>query len=218
MTELVDLATDALAKLINDEYSVIVANERANLPKAQALGEKLRVLQSKAKHGEWRDKLKAHCPKVSYETATLYIRLWDKREKLAELAAAKSVTVTDLTIQEARKLLATPKTDSGDNKGKPTKVVKGAVVEPGNEPPSPRSIPPDEQVKRLELDYGDMFEALKRAYDDDDLRQIAERLAEHLKMRLVPVVPLATVSASPVAAALAVRSPATPAPLLDRRS
>jgi|SRR6516165_2835344 hypothetical protein len=185
MTELIDLATDALAKLINDEYAVILNAERANLPKAQAIGEKLKVLQSKAKHGEWRDKLTTCCPKVSYETATLYIRLWDKREKLAELAAAKSVTVTDLTIQEARKLLATPKADNGD-KGKSAKVARGAVAEPGNEP-RPARLPPDEQLRRLELDYGDMFEGLKCVYDYDDLMHIAERLAEHLKMRLVPL-------------------------------
>ena len=88
MTDLIDLSTAELAKLINDEYAVILANERTNLPKAMSVGEKLKVLQGKAKHGEWQTKLKAHCPKVSYETATLYIRLWDKRDKLKELAAA----------------------------------------------------------------------------------------------------------------------------------
>ena len=153
MTDLIDLSTAELAKLINDEYAVILANERTNLPKAMSVGEKLKVLQGKAKHGEWQTKLKAHCPKVSYETATLYIRLWDKRDKLKELAAAKSVTVTDLTIQEARKLLATPKPNDG--KGATSKVPKGGV-EPGE--PRSVSVPPDKIVG--ELDAGELFDIL----------------------------------------------------------
>lgn len=187
MTEFVDLSTTELAKLINDEYDAILATERTNLPRAQKVGEKLKVLRDKAKHGEWKTKLAEHCPKLSksYETATLYIRLWDGRDKLPELAKAKGVTVTDLTIQEARKLLATPKSD---DKGKPSKAVKGGVQEPGMEP-KPGTLPPDEQVKRLELDYGDMFETLKRKYDQDDLMRLTKLLAANLGMALVPLRP-----------------------------
>ena len=41
MTDYGDLSTTELAKLINDEYGVILAAERTNLPKALAVGEKL---------------------------------------------------------------------------------------------------------------------------------------------------------------------------------
>lgn len=182
MINYTDLSTDDLAKLINEEYSVILHNERTNLPRAQMVGEKLKVLQDKAEHGEWKTKLAEYCPEVAYETATLYIRLWNKREKLAELAAAKDVTVTDLTIQEARKLLATPKSGSDGSRSK--KAIK-AAVEPASGP-EPRSVPPDQVIRNLELDYGDMFETLKSTYDQDDLMSLTERLAAHLGMTLMP--------------------------------
>jgi hypothetical protein len=167
--------------------------KRTNLPRAQAIGEKLKVLQGKSKHGEWQTKLKTHCPKVSYETATLYIRLWDKRDKLKELAAAKSVTVTDLTIQEARKLLATLKPDDG--KGATSKVPKGGV-EPGNEPKSV-SMPPDKIV--AELEYGELFDILKVVYDRDDRMNLTTKLAADLGMKLVPVTPPVNAPSSGIA-------------------
>ena len=48
------------------------------------------------------------------------------------------------------------------------------------------SLPPDKVIKNLELDYGDMFEALKSAYEPDDLRELTQRLATHLGMTLMP--------------------------------
>jgi hypothetical protein len=36
-----ELAVAALVKQINDEYAVILRSERANLPRAMAIGEKL---------------------------------------------------------------------------------------------------------------------------------------------------------------------------------
>ena len=179
MTDLIDLSTIELAKLINDEYAVILNNERTNLPRAMSVGEKLKVLQGKSKHGEWQIRLKTHCPKVSYETATLYIRLWDKRDKLNELAKAKSVTVTDLTIQEARRLLATPKPN--DDKSKSVKVPKGGV-EPG-EPKPTLSMPPDKVIR--ELDCGELFDILRVVYDKDDRMSLTTKLAADLGMNCV---------------------------------
>jgi hypothetical protein len=111
MTDVIHLATDVLVKAINDEYSEILASERNNLQKALTVGEKLVALRPRIapKHGEWQAKLAEHCPKISYETATLYIRLFERQADWRKAAAAKSVESTDLTIDDARKLLAKPK-------------------------------------------------------------------------------------------------------------
>ena len=103
MTDFGDLSTTELAKQINDEYSVILEAERTNLQKAMAIGEKLIALRRRIapEHGDWHAKLKLYGPQISYETATRYIRLSDKREELDKAAAAKSVATTDLTIEEA---------------------------------------------------------------------------------------------------------------------
>jgi len=76
------LDTDVLVKAINDEYSQILASERNNLQKALAIGEKLVALRPRIapKHGKWQVKLAEHCPQISYETATLYIRLYENQD------------------------------------------------------------------------------------------------------------------------------------------
>jgi hypothetical protein len=181
----IHLSTDALVKAINDEYAVMLASERSNLAKALAIGEKLVALKSRIEHGEWKPKLREHCPQISYETAAVYCRLHNQRADWRKAAADKNVDPASLTIEAVLKLLRPPRPDKGSG-GKSSKAAKAAIPEPGNEP-SGASLPPDEQVKQLELDYGDMFEALKGAYDQDDLLSLTERLAKHLGMTLMPL-------------------------------
>lgn len=192
-TDYGDLSTTELTKMVNDEYGAIFENERSNLQKALAVGEKLKALRPRIapQHGEWQAKLKVHCPKISYETATLYIRLFDNREELEKAAAAKSVKTTDLTIDEARKALAKPG-KKGDGKGssKPKSAAK-AGVEPGNGTKS-ASLAPDQIVKDLEA--GDLFDILKSVYTIDDLKELTKRLAGHLRMSLTPLTTRPTAS------------------------
>jgi DUF3102 family protein len=131
-----DLKISELVTLINTEYAAILEADRTNLQRALKVGEMLVDLKPRvAKHGEWQLWLKSHCPKISIETANLYMRLADNLEELEKRAAAKSVTLTDLTITQARELLAKPKPTNGNgsDKAKANKVAK-AAVEPGNKP------------------------------------------------------------------------------------
>jgi hypothetical protein len=184
-----DLSTTALAKLITDEYSLILASERTNLQKALAIGEKLVALRQRVKHGEWETKLQEYCPTISYETATKYIRLYENWEKIKEAAKAKGVATTDLTIEAALKLIAKPKTNADKpkdtSKGKPTSVGKGAVEEPGNEP-QPRSIAPDVALDGLAND--EMFHTLQNVYENrqEEFLDLVGMLAQHFGMMLVP--------------------------------
>jgi hypothetical protein len=180
-TDYGDLSTTDLAKQINDEYAVILTNERTNLQRALSVGEKLIALRPRIapKHGDWQAKLKVHCREISYETANLYIRFVENFDKLEAYAASKSVTITDLTIQEARAVL----TKSSNKSGQPTKVVKGGVEEPGNEP-QPASVAPDVALEGLAND--EIFDTLRNVYHDRqaDLLDLVARLAGSLGMRL----------------------------------
>jgi hypothetical protein len=194
MTDVIHLSTDALVKAINDEYGVILASERSNLQKALAIGQKLKALRPRIapNHGEWKEKLAEYCPKLSYETATLYARLWDNQAKRTEAAADKSVEPTDLTIEDFRKYLAKPKGNKGDTSGS-TKTSKSstaikAAVEPAMDA-KPASLPPDDVVRELEA--GELFDILMVVYQQDDLMELAARLAQHFKMTLVPTTELA---------------------------
>jgi Protein of unknown function (DUF3102) len=184
MIDVIHLSTDALVKAINDEYALILVSERSNLAKALAIGEKLVALKSRIEHGEWKLYLKKHC-EISYETAAVYCRLHSRQADWRKAAADKNVDPASLTIEAVLKLLAPPRPDTSD-KGKSSKAAKAAVEEPGNEP-SGVSLPPDEVVMNLELDYGDMFETLKCKYDQDDLLELTKLLAANLGMVLMPI-------------------------------
>jgi hypothetical protein len=208
-TDLAKLSTDDLAKAINDEYSVILENERGNLQKALAIGEKLKALRPRVarKHGEWQAKLKVHCPTISYETATLYVRLHNKRDELERAAAAKSVAVTDLTIQDARKLLAKPKPTKTTPPAPTTNqsAVK-AAVEPADEPDSPS----DEDVGKEWLEVlapDELVAVLREVHDDDYLRELSKALSKVLSppkadpLAIPPALQRATTDPAPAAAA-----------------
>ena len=192
MTDYGDLSTTELAKQINADYELILESERTTLQRYLAMGEKLIALRPRIapKHGEWQAKLKLHCPQVSYETANLCIRFVENFGKLEAYSATKNVKVTDLGIDEARKALAKPKsnTDKTD-KGKPASVVKGGVEEPGNEP-TPRTIAPDAALEGLETD--EVFHTLCNVYENrqHELLELTRRLAASLGMTLMPAAAL----------------------------
>jgi len=184
MTDFLDLSATELAKLINDEYAIILANERTNYPRALSVGEKLAALRRGVEHGEWQAKLKSHCPKISYETAARYIRLWNNREKIEAEATIKGVATTDLTIELALGLIAKPKPEKPD-KGKPASVVTGAVAEPAIEPPA-QLVAPDIALEGLAND--EMFHTLWNVYENrqGELLELTRRLAGSLGMTLMP--------------------------------
>ncbi len=174
-----------LVKMVNDEYSHIYHSDRMTYPRAITVGEMLNNLKPRvSNHGKWQDWLKSNCPKISLETANLYMRLADSENqtKIASIAAGKSVSVTDLTITKARELLAKPKANNNTSKGKFGKSTK-AAVEPGNQATSP-SLAPEEALKDWAAD--ELFSILKDR-DPDDLKDLTTRLAAHLRMTLTPI-------------------------------
>src|SRR5262249_15285813 len=115
-----DLSATELAKLINDEYDVILSTERTNYPKAISIGEKLAHLRRGADRWEWKTKLEALCPHISYETATKYIRVWRFQRGIEAAAAAEreNVGTTFLTIERALGLIATKREKKSEDREK----------------------------------------------------------------------------------------------------
>jgi hypothetical protein len=132
-----ELSAAELAKLINEEYGQVLAAERNNLTRARAIGEKLEALRAGTPHGEWQKKLRKWCPKISYETANRYIKVFERWPKIEREAVAKSVRTTELTIDDALKLLAKPpKANNGKtSKTGSTATTKGAVAQPDSRTP-----------------------------------------------------------------------------------
>jgi hypothetical protein len=199
ITDYFNLTADALAKLITDEYAVILANERTNLPKALAVGEKLIALRQRVnpKHGEWQDKLEEWCPTLSYETATKYIRLYEKWPDIEKAAAAKNVATTDLTIEAALSLIAKKRTPAAPttaapttDEGKPTPEAMEAKQAANAEAEAAELEDVDIDGARQErVDW--IFAQLMKRYPQDELLDLTERLAKHLGMRLMPADTLA---------------------------
>jgi len=181
MTEVKDYGEHTVSELvamINSEHEAIVEADRTNLQRAIGVGEKLNNLKPRvAEHGEWQLWLKNNCPKISIETANLYMRLGrpDNQAKLETAAAAKSVRVTDLTITQARGLLAKPKSDS---KKKHTKQPEGGV-EPADEPDTgSEEKVGKEWLKVLAAD--ELVSILKEFRDDEYLQELSAALAKVL--------------------------------------
>src|SRR6516164_4878050 len=120
MSDYAQLTIPALAKLINDEYAVILQSEKANLPRALAVGEKLNAIRVRVEHGEWQDTYESYGLNISYETATLYMRLFVKQAEWRAAAAAKNVEPTDLTIDGARQLITKSRTTTNTIKNSNT--------------------------------------------------------------------------------------------------
>ena len=184
-----DLSTADLAKQINDDYSVILGSERANLPRALAIAPKLSVLRTRP-WGQWKTKFPSYSLTISYETASVYLRIWEHWPEIKNLAAKKSVDPTLLTIDGARELWARRKdtdneeeaeTDDSPEEEEDNSDNGDGVVR------RPASWAADHVLEELELEAGEMFEVLKQVYDRDYLLDLTERLAKHLGMTLMPL-------------------------------
>jgi hypothetical protein len=122
----------------------------------------------------WREYLKEKCPKLSYETATLYIRLYEKQPEILAAAKAQSVTVTDLTVRSARKLIAKP---SGKGKPPAKKAPTGGVQEPAITPKQP---PPTLKDLLSNQAADEVFAVLKDTWELDQLKDLSDRLLSHV--------------------------------------
>jgi hypothetical protein len=197
-----------LVSMVNTEYAAIMEAEPTHLQRAIGIGEKLLDLKPRvAKHGEWQQWLKTNCPEISIETVNLYMRLAkpDNLDKLERAAAAKSVTLTDLTITEAREILAKPKPDTDDDKPEEEEAESDETQE---------SDETEEEVvgkKWLEmLAPDDLIFWVKEVHGDEYLKELAKKLEAELRKTLPPTPPASLVvpaSAAPSVSVSGIRRP-----------
>jgi len=179
VTDYGDLSAADLAKQINDDYSVILNSERANLPRALAIAEKLNALRLRAVRGEWKNKFSSYGLKISYETASVYLRIWEHWDDIRTLAAQKGVDPTLLTIDAARELWARRNDDDATGDAEDTEA-SDAGDDAGAEP--------DEETeekavgkKWLEmLAPDDLIFWLKEVHGVEYLKELAKALAKVL--------------------------------------
>jgi hypothetical protein len=171
-----------LVSMVNTEYAAIMEAERTHLQRAIGIGEKLLDLKPRvAKHGEWQQWLKTNCPKISLETANLYMRLArpENLAKLEEAAAAKSVSVTDFTITEAREILANKsKSDATNNSEATEEEEKEEKDEDDDNDETEEEVVGKRWLETLAPD--DLIFWLKEVRDTDYLRELAAKLAKEL--------------------------------------
>jgi hypothetical protein len=160
---------------IKAEYRLIVEAETNALPHAIKCGEYLNLAQENLKAekgGKWLDWLETNC-QIPQTTANLYMRI-AKHKKLV-VGKAKS-------INEARKLL--PKTPR-QTTPKPDAEEPAGGFDPSNDKPSEVAI---EDHRLADLGADELCTMLKAEWSDDDLRQLAKLITEHLaeKAKLFP--------------------------------
>jgi len=218
MSDYAQLTIPALAKLINDEYAVILQSEKANLPRALAVGEKLNAIRVRVEHGEWQDTYESYGLNISYETATLYMRLFVKQEEWRAAAAAKNVEPTDLTIDAARQLLAKPRTttnaSTADTSDSDSESETDADEESDSQEEKDESDETEEEVvgkKWLEtLAADDLIFWVNEVHGVEYLKELAAALAKELPPTLPPKPALQGKADPGGVPPLLVRTPTTP--------
>jgi hypothetical protein len=161
----------AFVDLINDEYREIIKAEGGVLPHALKCGDYLnRAKESvksekRQKWGEW---LKLNCPDISQETASVYMRL-DEFKDLIQKKKAKTIAEAREIIREHRQRNRQPKQLDAD---KPAG---------GFDPAAPKvSTAAVENHQLADLGADELCTLLIGSWEDDDLRELAKRITDHL--------------------------------------
>jgi Protein of unknown function (DUF3102) len=93
-----------LAGRIDAEHAAVISAHQRGIEHGIRCGELLTEAKAKLQHGQWLPWLRSNCS-IPERTAQLYMRLAERRADLE----GKSARLADMTIEQAVKLLATPK-------------------------------------------------------------------------------------------------------------
>jgi hypothetical protein len=112
-----------LAERINAEHEQAVAALRSGLEHARTAGELLLQAKGQLTHGGWLPWLKEHCT-VSTRTAQLYMRVAKRWPELEE-GASNAQGLAHLTLEDADRLLASPRPEKSATVAHLTRAVAG---------------------------------------------------------------------------------------------
>jgi hypothetical protein len=125
-----------LAKRINDAIESMASAFRNSARRAIEVGELLNEAKDRVKHGNFEEWLRTHC-KLSFSTARRYMYFADHRAEIEAALNGKTVSVTDLSLSAAKRLIAPhpkssgPASKSDKSTGKGTENVD---VDPADNP------------------------------------------------------------------------------------
>ena len=156
----------------------IECGEYLNLAK-----ENLKEVKSKQKWSSW---LKEHCPEIHQNTAALYMRLAEKKDKIAD---CKSIRDADMQLRKPRD----PKPESHSDKPNSDEAVDDAGDDEDaddDEAADDDDADNSQRVVRtpasldltatfLSVDVDEVCAALIDAWDEDHIRQLCDRLRDH---------------------------------------
>jgi hypothetical protein len=120
---------DELAEKIKAEHQAIVAAMQGKglLLRAMKIGQDLIDAKAKLDHGQWLPWLKDKCD-LKERSAQRYMRLAEGRKKIEVEAKAKSVTLSDFTLNAAAKVVKPPPEQQQSSDGQqqsPTQTSDG---------------------------------------------------------------------------------------------
>jgi hypothetical protein len=182
-----ELSVIELTQKVNEEYYQIYSHDRTDYPRAVMIGEMLNNIRPRvAKHGQWQNWLKENCPKISYETANIYMRVAKGQVRILKAAAAKNVAATDLTIAFARDVLNTPK-PKGEMKKEPkqpelptkSSTPVGGVM-PDDADGEDGGYNDDDFAVDLANRAADEIFPLLKCWDVDELRKLHALIGDHI--------------------------------------
>lgn len=161
------------ACLINNAHHEVIAATKNSLEHAMTAGEILKACKKTVGHGAWEKWLNDNCPEISEETARVYMRLAKNSDAIKKAAEQNGSTAAVSSVRGALKLIRKPQTPEQIAARRARRTAKAAgKTNAGIEDLLP-GLAPDE-----------VYEALKDAWDVEELNKLAELCASRAKQLL----------------------------------
>jgi hypothetical protein len=163
--------------LINAAYRDVVKAESGALPHALKCGDYLSRAKESVKSEKklkWSGWLEINCPDISQETASVYMRL-DEFKDLIQKKKAKTIAEAREIIREHRQ--RTRDTSKRDAEKRDDAAEPAGGFDPGAVEPKGPAI---ENHQLADLGADELSTMLIAHWEDDDLRELAKRINDHL--------------------------------------
>jgi Protein of unknown function (DUF3102) len=176
-TKLSAAALSKNARLINEELAAIIEATETSAQHAITAGQILKACKDSVGHGEWKKWLGQNCPDISKRTASRYMLMAKHEQEVEKILEADGnrQRIADLSASALYSLIPKkPRTPSA------TTAERAAVVQ---EEAEPKSTKDEIQELLTRVDYDELFLVMKFTWDEDQIKKLADLVADHLKAR-----------------------------------
>ena len=168
------LSESDLARQINETIEAMERAFRNNVWRAIEVGDLLIEAKKRVGHGSFEAWLKDHC-KLSFSTARRYIAFAKDRPKIEAALNGKSVTVTDLSLTAAKRLIEDASASSNSNQSS-----EEQKSEQKSETKRHHELSQKQKLKQVE-DFKKIWEGFEDWQRRKFLKPFKERIAELLE-------------------------------------